>query len=116
MKMSVSKVLFLVGMSLAVILGLLDGLKVYRASAMLATIIVMIHIGIGVAIGFMNIKTSERTLFLISTLCLGLVAVVVGWAGIISDWVTPVLLNFSYIMLSAGAVVGVKSSIDLAKN
>ncbi len=104
---------FLVGVLLAVIVGIINGLEIYDLSSSLIVGILML---IGVIIGLFNITSTESTPFLFSGLAL-IIAGVFG-AGILQTIppASATLLAMLQIFIPATIIVAIRNVFSMAKN
>ena len=111
-----SAIVFLVGLGLAVIGGLLSGLGILELKSVIGLGIPTVLVIIGGIIGFANIESDEAVKMLLVALIMSGGSGVVAYLGVFGKILTPVFTNFIYLSLPAGLIVGVKTFLDIAKN
>ena len=103
---------FLIGVVLAVIVGILAALEIISLNnAVLASIIM----ALGVIIGLLNITRAETTSFLLAGIS---IIVAIGLGSVIAvpvPQISSVLLALLLIVVPATIIVAVKSAMQLAK-
>lgn len=100
---------FILGVVLAIILGLFPTLTETGTASVILVIL-------GIIIGLLNVPEKETQTFLIAA-----IALMVGGAGgldqlpSVGSWLGPILTNVVTIVAPAAVILGVKTVYDLAK-
>ncbi|MBI2543248.1 MAG: hypothetical protein HYW24_03620 [Candidatus Aenigmarchaeota archaeon] len=100
---------FLVGVLLAIVLGLFP-------TALSVTTVASVLVVLGVIVGLVNIGTRESQGFLVAAVAL-LVAGSAGYGAIpgIGDYLSSILMNISTFVAPAAVIVGLKAIYELAR-
>lgn len=108
MKMDLAKILFLVGIIGAIIVGLLEGVGAFSTTDMIIPTILAL---VGLGIGFMNITKKESTDFMIAVLMLlaaGTGASILSAFGLVTGVIGGIMKYLGIVLIPAGVVVGLK--------
>ena len=109
---------FIVGLILALVVGIMAGIGI--APAALMTVIIIILVLLGLIIGFLNITASEIILFLVATIAL----IVVGNAftplvalkiGVVVDIIGSILSLIGVLMAPAAIIAAIKALWKVGK-
>ena len=104
---------FIIGVVLAIIIGLL-GTNIFGGAA---TWLPLVFVLLGTAIGFLNVSARESTPFLVAVIAL-LAASGVNWSVIpgIGDYLGAIFQLIAALMAPAAIIVGIKEVWSLASN
>ena len=107
--------IFLIGVVLAIILGLFSA----NLSSSIQGIVLAILIIIGLVIGFMNVSGGETQKFLVSSVILVIVSAMGGNAipsGMIGGYITAILNSLLILFVPATIIVALKSIFAIARS
>ena len=114
--MGYSAIIFLIGLGIGVVSGLLQGLGILEFKSLLGIGLSTILVIIGAVVGFMNIESDEAVKMMLIMLVMGVGSGVLAFLGLFGKILSPVFLNMTFLTTPAGVIVAVKTYFDIAKN
>ena len=114
--MGYSAIIFLIGLGIGVVSGLLQGLGILEFKSLLGIGLSTILVILGAVVGFMNIESDEAVKMMLIMLVMGVGSGVLAFLGLFGKILSPVFLNMTFLTTPAGVIVAVKTYFDIAKN
>lgn len=102
--MDMGKWVFLIGVIIAIVAGLVGGASYW----------VWLLVVLGLIVGFLNITAKETTPFLIASIALILTTTALGSIQLIGDYLTAILENVRIFVAPAAIVAALKAIFVLA--
>ena len=110
-KMTAGAIAFLVGIGLAVLLGILKSIGAFEGGPVVNTILILA----GLVIGFMNISQKETLPIMVSALVIGAGSGVLAVLPVVGGMLEAILSALALVALPAGIVVAVMTFYNKAR-
>ncbi len=110
--MKIGGIAGIIGLAGAVVVGLLQGLELFSAPAIVSTILVIA----GLVIGGLNITRKEATPFMVASLVLGVGSGVLSVLPFFGNVLDSILTALASVSIPAGIVVAVNVVLGRGRN